>query len=312
MSAVGVGVVTAARTVGVDRGTLRRWRYRRAHGRPLAGRRGPRPLPVAPESRGQAETLVRELRGLVGVEALRHRCPGLTRRGATRIKAETCAAIERERRGTAAHVELSAPGVIRGFDCMELGPAGHLLVSGDGAVPYRTSWTVAARYDGASVAGALADDFARNGPPLVLRLDRAWQHDVAAVHAVLAAYAVIPVHGPPRYPQYYGQLERLNRDQRAWLRHADEPLTKATIDHMMQSLNNLWPRRRLGWKMAAQAWSKRPALDVNRVELRKEVERTCNRLITHDGVNPDVGWRLAVKLALTKRGLLRVVPGGGC
>ena len=307
-----VALAVAADVVGIDRGTLRRWQWRRAHGRPLARRRGPRPLPVAPEARGQAETLVRELRGLVGVEALRHRCPGLTSRGARRIKAETCAAMEHERRGTAAHVELSAPGVIRGFDSMELGRAGHLLVSGDGALPYRTSWTVAARYDGASVARALADDFARNGPPLVLRLDRARQHDVAAVHAVLAAYAVIPVHGPPRYPQYYGQLERLNRDQRAWLRHVDEPLTTAAIDHMMQSLNNLWPRRRLGWKVAAQAWNARREVDVNRVELRKEIEQTCNGLITRHDVNPDVGWRVAVNQALTKRGLLRVVPGGGC
>jgi hypothetical protein len=307
-----VGLAIAADTVGIDRGTLRRWRWRRDHELALARRRGPRPLPIAPEGHTQAVALVRELRGLVGVEALRHACAGLTRRGAARIKAETCAAMERERRASAAHVEVSAPGVIRGFDSMALGRAGHLLVSGDGAIPYRTSWAVVSRYDGASVARAVADDFDRNGAPLVLRFDRARQHDVAAVREILSSNGVLPLHGPPRHPQYYGQLERLNRDQRTWLRGHPGAVNSGTLDHMMESLNNLWPRRRLGWMTAAQGWSTRPAIDIDRVKLRKEVEKTCRRLVARHDVNATVGWRLAVKQALTRRGLLRVRPGGGC
>lgn len=306
-----VGLVTAAETVGVDRGTLRRWRWRRDHGLALVRRRGPRPLPIAREARAQAVTLVRALRGLVGMEALRHGCAGLTRRGAARIKAETCAAMERERRASAAHVEVSAPGVLRGFDSMALGRAGHLLVSGDGAIPYRTSWTVVPRYDGVSVARVLADDFDHNGAPLVLRFDRARQHDVAAVREVLNRHGVLPLHGPARHPQYYGQLERLNRDQRAWLRGDSGALNRNTIDHMMESLNNLWPRRKLGWTTAAQEWSTRPAIDIDRVKLRKEVEDTCGRLVARGDVKPSLAWRLAVKQALTKRGLLRVKPGAG-
>jgi hypothetical protein len=307
-----VGLAIAADTVGIDRGTLRRWRWRRDHGLALARRRGPRPLPIAPEGHTQAVALVRELRGLVGVEALRHRCPGLTRRGAAHIKTETRAAMERERRASAARVEVSAPGVIRGFDSMELGRAGHLLVSGDGAVPYRTSWTLAARYDGAAVARALADDFARNGSPLVLRFDRARQHDVELVRDVLVDHGVLPVHGPPRRPQYYGQHERLNRDQRAWQRNDPGPVTRPGIDHMMRSLNDLWPRRRLGWATAAEAWNARPVVHVDRDEMRKEVEETWGRLLAHGNIKPDVGWRIAVKQALKNRGLVRVVPGGGC
>jgi hypothetical protein len=278
---------------------------------PLARRRGPRPIPIPEAAYAQAAVTVRELRGLVGVEALRNSCPGLTRRGAARIKGETCAALERERRTSASHVEVSAPGVVRGFDSMDLGRTGHLLVSGDSAIPYRTSWTVAARYDGASVARALAEDFARNGAPLVLRLDRARQHDVAAVREVLTRNGVLPLHGPPRHPQYYGQLERLNRDHRGWLRRDSGAVNPGTLDRMMESLNNLWPRRRLGWTTAAHEWSTRPAIDIDRVTLRKEVETACARLAGL-GVASDVGWRLAVEQALTKRGLLRVVPGGGC
>jgi hypothetical protein len=141
-----VGLATAANTVGVDRGTLRRWRWRDSRGLLLARRRGPRPLPIPVAAHAQAARLVRDLRGLIGAEALRRDCPGLTRRGAARIKAETCTAMERERRSRAARVEVSSPGVIRGFDAMHLGLAGHLLVSGDGALPYRTSWTLAPRY----------------------------------------------------------------------------------------------------------------------------------------------------------------------
>jgi hypothetical protein len=307
-----VGLATAADTVGIDRGTLRRWRWRRDHGLALARRRGPRPLPIAPEVSARASARVRELRGVIGVEALRHGCPGLTRRGAARVKAQTCAVMERERRASAAHVEVASPGVVRGFDSMEMGPDGHLLVSADGAIPYRTSWTIARLYDGASVARALDDDFAENGAPLVARLDCARQHDVPAVSAVLMKNGVLPLHGPPRHPQYYGQLERLNRDQRAWLRSDSGAPNPVTIDRMMEALNNLWPRRRLGWRTAAQEWSTRPAMNIDRVKLRKEVEQSYRRLIARGDVKPSLGWRLAVEQALTKRGLLRVKPGGGC
>lgn len=306
-----VGLATAAEAVGVDRGTLRRWRWRHWRGLPLAGRRGPRALPIPEAAYTQATARVRQLRGVVGVEALRHGCPGLTRRGAAHIKAQTCAAMERERRARAAHVEVSAPGVLRGFDSMELGRTGHLLVSGDGAIPYRTSWTVVPRYDGASVARALADDFDRNGAPLVLRFDRARQHDVAAVREVLTRHGVLPLHGPARHPQYYGQLERLNRDQRAWLRGDSGAVTRSTLDDMMESLNNLWPRRRLGWTTAAQEWSTRPAIDIDRVKLRREVEETCRGLVARGDVKPSLGWRLAVEQTLARRGLLRVNPEAG-
>lgn len=310
MSAVGFG--TAAETVGIDRGTLRRWRRRASRGLPLARRRGPRPLPIPHAARAQAAELVRELRGLIGAEALRRDCPGLTRRGAARIKAETCTAMERERRRSAAHVEVSLPGVVRGFDSMEMGRSGHLLVATDGATPFRTSWSLEPRYDGDSVARTLGADFARHGAPLVVRFDRARQHDVAAVRHVLTVHGVLAVHGPPRHPQYYGQHERLNRDQREWLRGNAGEVNRNTIDDMMRSLNNRWPRRRLCWRTAAEGWGRRAELNVDRMQLRKQVEEACRHLVVDYGLKPDLGWRLAVEQALTKRGLLRVVPGGGC
>lgn len=307
-----LGLATAAETVGVDRSTLRRWRWRRDHGRALARRRGPRPLPIPDGAHAEAVSTVRELRGLIGAEALRRECPGLTRRAAARLKAKTCTAMERERRASAAHVEVSVPGVVRGFDSMEIGRAAHLLVASDGATPFRTSWSLEPRYDGDTVARMLGEDFARHGPPLVVRFDRARQHDAPAVRHVLTAHGVLALHGPPRHSQYYGQHERLNRDQREWLRGDAGEVNRSTIDDMMRSLNNRWPRRRLGWRTGAEGWSRRAELNVDREQLRKEVEDACRHLVVDDGLKPDLGWRLAVEHALTKRGLLRVVPGGGC
>lgn len=306
-----VGLTMAAATVGVDRGTLRRWRWRRDHGRALASRRGRRPLPIPDAAHAQAAELVRELRGLVGAEALRHECAGLTRRGAARIKAETCTAMERDRRASAAHVEVSEPGVVRGFDSMEIGRAAHLLVASDGAVPFRTSWSLEPRYDGDSVARMLGEDFARHGAPLVVRFDRARQHDAPVVRHVLTVHGVLALHGPPRHSQYYGQHERLNRDQREWLRGDASEVNRTTVDDMMRSLNNRWPRRKLGWTTAAQEWSTRPTINVDRVQLRKEVELRCSRLIACGNVKAGMAWRLAVEQALTARGLLRVKSGAG-
>jgi hypothetical protein len=309
VSAVGMG--NAAHTVGIDRATLRRWRWRRDHGRCLARRRGPRPLPIPDAAQARAANLVRELRGLIGAEALRRDCPGLTRRGAARVKAETCTAMERERRASAAHVEVSVPGVVRGFDSMEIGRAPHLLVASDGAMPFRTSWSLEPRYDADSVARMLANDFARHGAPLVVRFDRARQHDAPAVRHVLTVHGVLALHGPPRHSQYYGQHERLNRDQREWLRADAREVNRITVDRMMQSLNNRWPRRKLGWKTAAQEWSTRPTINIDRVQLRKEVEERCRRLIARGTVKLGMAWRLAVEQALTARGVLRVKSGAG-
>lgn len=305
-----VGLATAAETVGVDRSTLRRWRWRRWRGLPLAGRRGPRPLPISFEVESQAAALVREI-AFIGVEAMRRSCPGLTRRGAARIKAATRQAMERERRALAAHVDVTVPGVIRGFDSMHIRGAGHLLVAADGAVPYRTSWALVPRYDGRSVAQTLADDFVHNGAPLVMRFDRARQHSVAAVQAVLTTHGVLAVHGRARYPQYYGQLERQNRDHRAWLRQATGSGSEA-IERMMSSLNNSWRRRRLGWSTPAERWEARPELNMDRAQLRRDVEQRWRHLSAEGGLKSDLGWRLAVQQALTSRGLIRVVPGGGC
>lgn len=315
LQARGLSLTLAATGVGVHVSTAVRWRRRALHGEALVQRRGPRMTLSTASARAEATVLVKDMHALIGADALRHSVPGLSRREAARIKGEVCREMERERRAGAEHVVVSAPGVLRGFDAMELcgdGPRAHALIAAGGCVPYRTSWAISGRYDGAAVEDLLQRDFEVNGAPLVLRMDRATQHGVPAVDRLLAANKVLPLHGPPRYAPYYGQLERQNREHREWLAgstiHPD-------MDTMMAALNAKWRRSTLGWRTAAEAWAARPMLDVDRDALAEEVNERAERLRRKLDTIPgprDLAWRLAVKQVLTDRGLLRVEKGGWC
>jgi hypothetical protein len=264
----------------------------------------------------EAAHLVEEMHGLIGAETLRHSVPGLTRRAAADIKADTCRAMERERRQAAERVTIAAPGILRGFDAMELGRCGldrsHALIAADGCVPYRTSWLLAPRYDGGAVAETLRRDFDAFGAPLVLRLDRATSHDVPAVHELLDTNQVIALHGPSYYAPYYGQLERQNREHREWLAASSGPVD---LDTMMAALNGRWRRSTLGWNTAQELWQRRPVIDVDRQALAEDVNDRATRLRRKLNASPspqDLPWRIAVKQALVNRGLLRIEKGGWC
>jgi hypothetical protein len=261
--------------------------------------------------------VVRDLHGLIGADALRHSVPGLTRRAAAQIKTMTCRELERERRSSAQRVVVAAPGVVRGFDAMELcmrgRPRRHALIAADGCVPFRTSWAISERYDGRAVAALLDRDFTTNGAPLVLRMDRATSHTVPAVHEILCEHSVLPLQGPPYYARYYGQLERQNREHRAWLGGCEgEP---EDFEAMMAALNESWRRATLGWCTAGELWRQRPTLNVDRKQVFHDVHQRAARLARRLESTPrarDLAWRLAVKQALVERGLLHVENGGWC
>jgi hypothetical protein len=259
---------------------------------------------------------VQQTHCLIGAEALRHSVAGLTRRVAADIKRDTCRVLERERRHNAERVTLAAPGVLRGFDSMELSTRGlprrHALIAADGCVPFRTSWAIAARYDGGAVADILRRDFDTFGSPLVLRLDRARAHDVPAVRELLDQKGVLALHGPSHYARYYGQLERQNREHRQWL--AASP-GQVDLDTMMTTLNGRWRRGTLGWHTAQELWQARPRIDVDRQALAEDVNDRAARLRRWLNAAPrpqDLAWRLAVRQVLCKRGLLRIEKGGWC
>jgi hypothetical protein len=300
-----------ARLLGVSEATLgRRLRGASRDG----GARTARPLPE--HLRSAVCAIVRATHGLVGAASLGKRC-GIPRRHAAAIKHAELIAMERERKARCARVTIAVPGIVRGFDAMHVPCVDGLaywLIAGDAAVPYRTSIATVPAYDSEHVVAALAADFEQAGPPLVLRLDRIASQRTREVAELLARYGVIDLHGPPRHPQYYGQLERQNRDHRAWLTGLDALETQqlpAVAAAMRTALNRLWARPTLGWCTAEQAWEQRPAVDVDRRELRRDVDALAAGLVSN-GVELLLARRIAIESALEERGLLTINSGGSC
>jgi transposase InsO family protein len=231
------------------------------------------------------------------------------------VKAEQLTQWERERRSAATRVTM-LPGVVRGFDAIDVSGV-PVLVSADGAVPYRTSVRVAARYDTEAVAEAVAKDFAEHGAPLVWRVDRWKAHVTEPVRAVLEEHQVLLMHGPPRHPRFYGQLERQNREHRAWFDtlNGDVSELQRECESMREAFNELVPRRTLGWRTAGAAWRSRVRVAVDRRELKQEVDERIAKLVEQEalrGAYPGLVERLAIQAALTQRGLLRLTKGGWC
>ena len=320
MRALGVKLPLAAALASTSVATVRRWLRRHRADEQLVRRRGPAvgsrtELGVQPAA--AVVELVRSTGGQVGAESLRRSVAGVSRRQAANIKRLTLTAMERERIARSERVIVNAPNVVRGFDAMHVSTREgrrFLLLSGDGCVPFRTSGLAVERYDEAAVARALDEDFGRHGAPLVLRFDRASAHNAPKVRAVLERWKVLPLHGPPRHPRFYGQLERQNREHRAWLEAqstlADGELQPA-CDAMLDALNDNWRRRTLGWKTAKEAWDDRTSVEHERDRLHRDVDARKRRLC--DGVvDETVAQRIAIETTLTTMGYLKRVIGGWC
>jgi hypothetical protein len=322
MRSLGLPAPIAAAVAGTSPATVRRWRARTRQRRPLRQRRGPVPGDVLTrEQIVKVEAIVEACCGMIGAEALRHQIEGVSRRAAARIKARVMRKMEARRREACMRVHVSVPGIVRGFDAIEprgSGSWGYLLRSADACVPYITSMPVTARYDANSVLDAIERDWADNGVPYVLRLDRAKAHLVEPLRDLADAQGVLLLFGPPHHPQFYGQLERGNRDVRV-LDRASRPATPNSVygwaRQVCDTLNNLWPRRSLGFKTPADAWKGRPVVVEDRSALRAEVADLEERIRLHGTarVGPaSLAERLAIEAALVHRGWLRREEGGWC
>ena len=321
MRRLGLSAKLAARVAGVHAATLRRWRVRDQSGEPLVRRAAKRAAAPPAQAAERAAELVRTLKGQVGAEALSRSVPGLSRRQAAWVKEETLTAMESERKNALTRIRITTPGVVRGFDGMHLHCARgalHALFSADAAVPYRTSVKVGARYDARLVERALSSDIELNGAPLVYRMDRARCHGAPAVKELLAAHQILVLQGPPRCPRFYGQLERQNREHRAW----DEEIAllepqeiQGRLEEVLEAVNKLWRRRTLAWQSAFEAWRPCRDLAIDRRALREEVSERAARIalqLEHRGRPADLAERLAIEQALESRGYLRRQIGGWC
>ena len=214
--------------------------------------------------------IVRATHGLVGAASLGKQC-GMLRRAAAVIKSGTGAARAGARaQGTVQHgLRRRCRASSAALDAMHVAcdeGMQYWLVAADAAIPYRTSIATVPAYDADHVIAALVADFERHGAPLVLRLDRIACQRTPEVHAMLDRYQVLPLHGPPRHPYYYGQLERQNREHRAWQRVLGEVHSAALCDAgeaMRTALNALWARPTLDWCTAEEVWLQRPTVDID-------------------------------------------------
>lgn len=305
----GATIGLCSSVLGISPSTIRR--CQRAQPRTPAAK--PTRDPIACQ---RVRSIVRRTHGLVGAQNL-GRMTGLPRRVCAALKKHELRELEAERKARCASVSVAAAGIIRGFDAMHVacneGKA-YWLVAADAAVPYRTSIATVRVYDAEHVIAALVANFEEHGPPLVLRLDRIACQRTPEVYATLDRYQVLPLHGPPRHPYYYGQLERQNREHRAWYALLGQvsyaELAKCS-ESMRMSLNALWPRRTLDGWTAEQAWQARRRIEVDRRELITEVRRRTSGLLTA-GLELLNAQRTAIESALTSRGLLTINQGGWC
>lgn len=239
--------------------------------------------------------------------------PGASRRQAAVVKHETLTQMERERQAACRHLVPAFPGLIRSFDQLVMnttcGPW-YALISADTASPYVP---VRCSRPATTVAQSLPPSRRTSpplAPPLVWRADRAKAHQTPDVRAILERFGVFLLHGPPRYPQFYGSLERQNREHRAWLAslgRLDPGELHARFSSMLVSLNTLWRRPSLGWLTAADAWSARPNLDLDRNQLRLEIQHRAALIARHldaRASSVDMASRLAIEQTLTQCGLL--------
>jgi len=323
MRALGLKGALAAAIVGVAASTMRRWELRLRRGQRVCRRRGPRSSQrLSSEVAAKVENLVRRMHGMCGADSLRMSVPGVSRRQAAGVKRDTLRAMETERIATCTRINVALPGVIRGADQLYVKSADGMrvaLLSADAKVPYRTSACVLARYDALETKRALEMDLNRNGVPLVYRFDRAGAHRAPAVLDLLRAHEVLVLHGPARYPQYYGQLERQNREHQSWLerglRANGDELDDELLARMIETLNGAWRRRSLGWRTAAEVWESRAPIEVDRDQLRNEVSDRAARLREHLANYPDgteLARRLAIEQALEERNLISREAGGWC
>lgn len=317
----GVPADMAAATVGCSPRTLRRWKARVQRGEPLRRTRGRRMGPAATgQARASAVAIVRACRGRIGAESLRH-VTQLTRSQSREIVASVRTSLETERKAAAAKITITRPHVMRAMDGVHVQTADGKRIAlpiADAAVPFKTSVSVHDRYDGDAVALALRGDFDAHGPPLFLRMDRAKQHQVPQVRALLEEHRVLVLHGPPRYPRFYGQLERQNRELREWLGDTASRTHRELMGECEEArrvLNEVFPRRTLGWRTAAEMWNSASSFAVDRVRLAEEVDEEERRIRLELADRPradDKARRLAIESVMARHGWLIRQEGGWC
>ena len=307
---------------GSTRSTALRWRRREASGEPLvsAAGRDVRPLSADGLQRG-AYALVREHarphRGRRATSQCARTHPPSGRRNQD---GGLPPSSERERRAGAEHVTIAAPGILRGFDAMELCPPRWTSATPSSpptaACPTGRPGRSRLRYDGACGRRTPGE---RLREPTELRSCCAWTAPRAHVVPAVQRSPATTTECSPCTARRLRALLRAARttEPRAPRSGWAPPPERDDLDNMMAALNatlaaqytRLAARRQEVWRQAARA-------RCGPEELAEDVRRARRALASKRSMSTptpqDLAWRLAVKQALVNRGLLRVEKGGWC
>jgi transposase InsO family protein len=180
---------------------------------------------------------------------------------------------------TASQVMWSEDGT--GFQ--EKGRKRELLIAQDEHARFKVSCRLV---DGPAreedVVSYMEEAFQRYGPPLAIKHDGDSIFHGKRMRELLNRYEVLDLTGPRSYPQYNGKKERSIRDVKSYeraLRRSGRSLTlRRRIDEAVHDLNEERPRPVLGGRTAREVFAQDSIELPDRRLLRKEVERTEQRL----------------------------------
>lgn len=315
--------VSTALKLGYRR--LLRWRQRASAGASVLAAPGPRksgPLPLA-EVQAQIAALChgrKRTRGTTGLQARYQDV--ISRRELARLVAAERGRQNTVRRQVCKHVTWHAPNVAWAIDATERGRdrRGRRLyvhVVQDLCTRYRFAPLAALESKGTAVAAHLEKLFRRHGPPLFLKRDNGSPLNDRAVDAVLAAYGVIPLNSPARYPRYNGAIEKGIREMKLALGECLvrptlwQPSAVAPYLLAVQHALNCRPRRSLRGHTACEAYHHQPHARFTKRErvaifewIRVHAIDRINQLETINHRSVLAAWRLAAETWLRCQGLI--------
>lgn len=313
--------------LGLNYGTLLRWKKRVGGGNPPLTPPGPKktgPLPLE-EVRREIEALRHGRRRSRGVCALQARYePAVSRRSVARMVAE-----ERDRRNLARrqqckHVTWKEPNLAWAIDATERGKDEHgerlfVHASQDLCTRYRFAPLVAVESKGEAIAKHLEGLFQKHGAPLFLKRDNGSPLNHAAVDRVLAEYGVIPLNSPTYYPKYNGSMEKGIRDMKAALGECLPQAVRWQPKHILpyilavHHVLNCRPRRSLHGHTACEAYHHQPRRRYSRRDrlatfewIRVHAIDRINQLEKIDHRSVNAAWRHAAESWLRCQGLIVV------
>jgi transposase InsO family protein len=266
----------------------------------------------------------------VGLADLQTRFPALARAELDDLRRRYCCVLRQRYHETLQVLHWQTPGRVWAMDFAEPAELGgteclppvdgldaYLLAVRDLASGYVLAWLPLPDMTASTLLPVLQQLFARQGPPLVLKMDNGSAFRADETKAFLTQFGVIPLFSPPHWPQYNGAIEagigslKMRTDRHAAWRARSDAWTSDDLAAALFEANNLANYH--GCK-PIEAWRTRmPITPHEREALHIDVEEQRLRVRAEEGVQVEATpdhWRnsaldrLAIPRALVEHGHL--------